>query len=281
MERTCKKAQIKRPSIVLLEDLGSRAYEVIGNLEAVCFEHGREALKLELAFKRALAERETGGIGEINEFLYYDGKKLIGYLGICGYGGESLEICGMTHPAYRCAGVFGKLFSLARDEVNKRGAGSALLLCDRNSDTGQRFIGNTGATFHHSEHEMLLEVGQEKSAAKRTVVLRNAFAVESRESGLETACTKCYLAEAEGVAVGRVRLEILGAEGGIYGLEARPEHRGKGYGRAILLGAVEKLWEGGAKRIRLQVDTANEAALHVYESCGFKIAYTMDYYKLP
>jgi GNAT superfamily N-acetyltransferase len=272
---------IPDPSIVLLETIGSHAHKAIGGLQAICFEHGREALKLELAFKAARAERPAGSIGEINEFLYFSADRLIGYLGICGFGNDSMEISGMTHPAFRCAGVFSKLFSLACDEAKRRGVRSVLLLCDNNSETGQKFIWSTGAAFHHSEHEMLLADGQGKCVAKRAVVLRNAFAAESRGSCPGTACTDCFLAEADGAAIGRVRLEILGAEGGIYGLEVQPEFRGKGYGRALLLGAVEKLREGGAKQIRLQVDSANAAAFHIYESSGFEIVYTMDYYELP
>ena len=68
--------------------------------------------------------------------------------------------------------------------------------------------------------------------------------------------------------------------GGIYGLGVLPEHRGKGFGRAILMMAVEKLKEANAREIKLQVVTENSNALNLYKSCGFVETSIMDYYEI-
>lgn len=49
--------------------------------------------------------------------------------------------------------------------------------------------------------------------------------------------------------------------------------RGGGLGRALIEAAVERARERGCKRIELDVDDANVAALALYESCGFSTAF--------
>ena len=51
--------------------------------------------------------------------------------------------------------------------------------------------------------------------------------------------------------IGKVHLQLTGGTGGIYGLGVLPASRGKGFGRAILLKAIEKLKSANAKEIML------------------------------
>ena len=63
-------------------------------------------------------------------------------------------------------------------------------------------------------------------------------------------------------------------------MEILPDYRGKGYGRELLILAINKLKEFKVKAINLQVETENKNALNLYKSCGFKENYIMDYYRL-
>ena len=89
-----------------------------------------------------------------------------------------------------------------------------------------------------------------------------------------------YLAELDQQVIGKVHLQLTADLGAIYGLGVLPEFRGKGYGRAILLMAIERLQEASAGEIMLQVEAENANALNLYKSCGFKETSTMDYYEL-
>ncbi|WP_052350423.1 GNAT family N-acetyltransferase [Paenibacillus gorillae] len=89
-----------------------------------------------------------------------------------------------------------------------------------------------------------------------------------------------YLAEEDEQVIGKVHLQLSPGIGGIYGLGVLPEYRGKGYGRAILLRAIDKLKEANAGDIMLQVAVENGNALRLYQSCGFVETSTMDYYEL-
>jgi ribosomal protein S18 acetylase RimI-like enzyme len=58
----------------------------------------------------------------------------------------------------------------------------------------------------------------------------------------------------------------------IYNIEIFPDHRGQGYGRALLAAAEERSRAQGAAEIGLNVFGANTVARSLYESAGYEIA---------
>lgn len=305
---------IHSPFIQLKEYLDGEDAARIDDLREQCMRREDVALKLELDYKR---EAGKGGsddaLRKIDEFLYFDGPRLIGYGGICGYGAPGLppEITGMVHPDYRRRGIFTLLYQLTAAECRRRNARSALLLCDRKSEAGQRFVKTVGAVFHHAEVEMFLRrdcpaSGETRQGGIRLRKATNADAPEiARQNALyfdtaareETATGTAaeeeillpedeekrgmtiYLAVKDGRVVGKVHLQRSAAIGAIYGLGILPEYRSRGYGRAVLREAVGKLKEENAPAILLQVDAKNEKALRLYQSCGFEESSVMEYYE--
>jgi ribosomal protein S18 acetylase RimI-like enzyme len=306
--------------IKLNETLAEKDCRQIEALRERCVRAEPVALKLELDYKRsaALAEPMEKVIRNVNEFLYFEGRKLAGYLGICSFGGPGmpLEATGMVDPEERRKGIFTALYRLALAEARRRGTACMLLLCDRSSVSGQRFLRKAGAVCHHSEYEMVLkrEWSFPGDAELRGVTLRKAVNADAREiagqdalyfsdEGLDAkadfnanaegpdAAQKeillpekeekegltVWLAEKDGRPVGKVNLELGSGIGGIYGLGVRPEFRGKGFGRSILLQAVGKLKTANAAEVMLQVATDNTKALNLYTSCGFQETSVMDY----
>jgi len=289
------------PYIKLKEKIGRKDYEDISGLQRLCLEREKTALKLELDYKLNRAMTAGAETGSINEFMYYDGDRLIGYIGICHFGGAAIEVNGMVHPEYRRRGIFRKLFSLVKDEWEKRELREMLLLSDAGSEAGQGFIRSVQAGYDHSEYEMYLRGNVGGSLPEVRVVLRKADNSDSREITRQNAIyfdsepgevavilpeeeEKCgmliYMAETNGRTIGKVHLETGGDVYGIYGLGVLPEYRRSGYGREILNRAVEILRGAGGREIMLQVAATNRNALHLYKSCGFVETSTMDYYKL-
>ncbi|WP_227872178.1 GNAT family N-acetyltransferase [Paenibacillus albus] len=301
------------PWLKLREGMNEEDYDLINGLQERCIREDQTTLKLELDYKLAArSSTERKGIGPINEFMYFDGQELIGYIGICEFGGAGspLEVNGMVHPEYRRQGVFGTLSKLVMDERRSRGSKSMLLLSDRKSEAGQAFIQGTGANYHHSEHEMYLRTDWTgvhdnstedvtfriaTNADAREIQRQNAiyFGDDRVEEGTDEPESRMilpeeeaqrgmtiYLAEADGQVIGKVHIQLSSGIGGIYGLGVLPEHRGKGYGRAVLLRAIDRLKEAGARDIMLQVVVENASALRLYQTCGFVETSTMDYYEL-
>jgi len=291
-------------NIKIEKNLSLDHYKDIGVLQKICAQYDQTSLKLELDFKLNRAGGENDRPDERNEFLYYSDHRLVGYIGICSFGGNGIEVNGMIHPDYRRQGIFTELFSFVKDEWAARAYPDMLLLSDHNSASGLGFIKHTGAVHDHSEYEMYLNSNSKQEAKVKHVVLRKAtnedakeiarqnfiyfeeeFDQEQEENVLlpedeEQYGSLIFLAEAEGKIIGKVHLEKNEKTGGIYGLGVIPEHRRKGYGREILLMAINILLENDSENIMLQVATKNKSALNIYKSCGFEETSIMDYYKM-
>jgi len=300
----------------LKSSLDCKDYEMIHMLEIRCAQNDQITLKLELDYKLSDAQNRTADteITDMNEFMYFNGEELIGYMGICSFGGISqpLEITGMVHPLYRRQGVFTKLMEQVLAECKSRNAKKILALCDNNSISGQAFLKKAGAVYKFSEFEMYLNHKSYETLENQPpfgITFRKAVNADALEinrqnviyfgsdpeeenkdfddSGIllpeeeEKRGMTIYIAEKEDRVIGKINLEVSDSgTGGIYGLGVLPEFRGKGYGRAILIYGVEKLKDANSTEVMLQVAAENERALNLYQSCGFQKTSVMDYYEL-
>jgi ribosomal protein S18 acetylase RimI-like enzyme len=286
------KKKVDNYYIKLKETINENDFNEINDLKNTCAEHDNTQLKLEIEYKLSNSQKITKNVNAINEFMFYDDDKLVGYAGICDFGGDEIEVNGMVHPEYRRRGIFTRLFSLVKDEFNKRNSKAMLLLSDHNSAGGISFIKKITDEYHHSEYDMNLDMDAIHRESFNNLVFRKAvkedvakIANESFEFFYDididgTLLDSTYVLEAGNALIGKVRLEIVEDTGGIYGLEVLPAYRGKGYGRELLIRSINKLKESKVNSINLQVETENINALNLYKSCGFKENYTMDYYIL-
>jgi ribosomal protein S18 acetylase RimI-like enzyme len=61
-------------------------------------------------------------------------------------------------------------------------------------------------------------------------------------------------------------------KGHIYGVYIRSSHRGRGWGRALMIALLERArCQRGLEQIHLAVATSNEAAVGLYRSLGFNV----------
>ena len=281
--------------------------ELIATLEKSCVDYDGTALKLELDYKLACARAEsiaevTSEANDKNEFLAWYGDRLVGYIGICGFGGSTMEVNGMVEPDFRKHGIFSALFENVREEWLKRSMLPMLLLTDRNSIAGQAFVRKTGAIHAHSEYEMILDLSKKEIPVNSEKIrLRKATNDDAEQVAFQNAIyfgesmenvplimpedeakrgLTIYIAEADESIIGKVNLQRTGDLGAVYGLGVLPEFRGRGLGRAILLSAVETFKADGYDKVMLQVEAMNDTALGLYLSCGFEMTSTMDYFEL-
>ncbi len=89
-----------------------------------------------------------------------------------------------------------------------------------------------------------------------------------------------FIAYEKDQIIGKTHIQLSEGLGGIYGLGVLPAYRGKGYGRWLLMKSVQVLLESGADKVMLQVEANNSNALKLYQSSGFSITSTMDYYQI-
>ena len=273
--------------------LSSRELSAIEELERQVVEADGGRLKLEWGTLR----RRSGEA--VEDLLWWDGDRLLGFLGFYGFG-SSLELAGMVAPDARRRGIATALLDAAAPLYRARGMREVLLIVPRSSQAGQRLALRHGGVFDHSEHALVLLSGAPAEGRRDPALsLRPAsprdIQVVSRllEAGfgspaddeladrLDTPHEQTLVIEVDGSPVGTLRVTRDGGDAGIYGFVVDPPLQGRGIGREALRRTCEDLLAGGARRIGLEVAVENDRALGLYTSIGFTPVATEDYYALP
>lgn len=284
--------------LVALSQLSPGQLDSLSRLEAACLAADGGRLKLEWA---SLRRRPPG---QTSDFCYLVDGELVGFVGLYQWRPIALELCGMVHPSWRRRGIGSLLYEAAAAEIRERRPASVLLIVDRHSLSGQAFAHSLGGELSHSEHRMRQSLEPEARSDRRVVRVRRALAADARflveclAAAFNEEVQRADLEDAAGLArildgsfviedptvgeqVGVMRVEREGGVASIYGFAVLPERQGKGYGRAALLNVSHQLRRSGVGVISLEVLSDNDGALHLYESCGFEVIGTEDYFSLP
>lgn len=88
--------------------------------------------------------------------------------------------------------------------------------------------------------------------------------------GLATPGVAFSVLEAAGTPVGHVWVGLAGEGAYVYDVAVAEEHRGRGYGRDLMLLAEGTALAAGHRTLALHVFTANTPALRLYESLGYR-----------
>jgi len=268
----------------------------IRRLEAACNQF--EGLTMKLNWS-TLQDRPTD---EVNDFLYYQNGRLLGYLALYAFNKKEVEISAMTQPDFRRKGIFSQLFEAARQELTQRKIPDCLFICERASEAGKQCLQAMGAVYEVSEYKMRLQAPVEPLPMPTGLQLRPAqlediadlarmdelcFGVPveiSRrwlEHDLGESTHQVTVAILEGIRIGKIMVYKGEPEAYIAGFCMKPEYRHRGYGKAILAQTVEQLVAEHPPEIVLEVACHNAGALSLYERCGFRTVTAYDYYRLP
>lgn len=255
--------------------LDERALAAIGDLEreVVAADGGR--LKLEWGVLSSRTSQDT-------DLLWWEGDRLLGFLGLYAFGPPDLEAAGMVAPGARRRGIATALLAAARARAD--GYARLLLVTPAASAAGTGFAKAQRAALDHSEHFLVLGTTPAGPDRQPDVALRVATDADRQDVRrlLQAAFDRApvqdapphhgdttYVAERGGVVVGTVRLSVHGDVGGVYGFAVGPEHQGRGVGRDVLERCCRLLRAQGCGRVTLEVETANDTALGLYLSTGF------------
>lgn len=148
----------EKHKIRLLNYISPEEYASIHRLMELCCAEDRINLKLELDYKLHVGnlanQNEQEHSCNKREFLYYINGELVSYLGISCFDNETGELCGMTHPDWRDRGLFGRLLSLAANELRHAHYKTLLLLSDHASESGMNYLKSHQYSYAHSEYRM-------------------------------------------------------------------------------------------------------------------------------
>ena len=138
----------------------------------------------------------------------------------------------------------------------------------------------TEAEFGRFEEAAIRDFAQDKIAsgewtAEEALELSRADQERLLPDGLKTANQHLFTGRdaesGEPVAILWLALRMKAGriEGYVYNIEVREEQRGRGYGRATMLAAIEEARELGAETVGLHVFGHNAPARALYQSLGF------------
>ena len=272
----------------LTAGLSPTALDAIADLErrVVAADGGR--LKLEWN-----SLRQRGG-QDVEDVLWWDGERLLGFLGIYTHGAPTIELAGMVDPAARRRGIGTALLDAGLQVCQERDHDAVLLVVPRPSIAGRALAQRRGGVLEHSEHALRLvgdpvEVPADDRVTIRAAtaadqpavreLLRRGFGKDEPEAAAPDPDT--LLVERDGQPVGTVRLTPEAEGAGVYGFVIDPDFQGRGIGRDVLHRLCRMARADGATAVQLDVATDNDRALNLYTSLGFRPVITEDYYALP
>jgi len=280
-----------------MEQLSNLTTETRGEVEAlldICNRH--EALDIPIFLDFLV----TDGDARTALLQRGDDGALIGFAAVPD--DSAPEACLMVHPDYRRRGFGRSLLTAMRAELQRRGLAECLLVTDAASPSAHPFLGALNIPYRFSEFRLQLDPAAIDRSRPRhdalrlrpaaasdsealVTVLAGAFADPDKEvrrgavaAGLQERTRRFYLAELEGEPIGVLRAGEWGGNGDITAFGVLPAHQRRGYGRQILLDAVDLLLAEGWPQIFIEVATDNPGALGLYESCGFRVTNEFGYY---
>ncbi|MGG1662538.1 GNAT family N-acetyltransferase [Brevibacillus sp. NRS-1366] len=239
---------------------------------------------------------------QANDFLYFQDGQLVGFLGMYAIvSPKEVEISGMVHPDYRRKGIFRALYAKAKAECEARQVTQILLVSNRESEAASLFAKAVAATYQFSEYKLdysatgpvhTPEADQRLQLRPATVndfdtlveigvsgfgeTIERTAAVVTRN--LSESSFQSYLALYDSEPVGMITASDEDDMYYISGFCVKKELQGKGLGRKILTRTVEIIKQKEQKGISLEVAVDNQNALSLYQSAGFEVVSSYDYY---
>lgn len=234
----------------------------------------------------------------VEDLLWWDGERLVGFLGLYAFWAPTVELVGMVHPAARRRGIATALLDAALPLCRTRDYDQVLLVVPRTSTAGRTLALRRGAQLEHSEHALVLAGATQEGTSDPLITVRRATAADaSAVSGLLTQAfgrphdltlerstsdsERTLVIELCGEVVGTLRVSLDRDGAGVYGFAVDPAFQGRGVGRDVLRRVCSQLLSDGAQRVGLEVAVDNDRALRLYTSVGFTRVTTEDYYALP
>lgn len=241
---------------------------------------------------------EAGDNGAHNQLLAYQAGVLAGLATL--FGDDPLEASLFVDPALRRQGIGRALLAAVIAEGTRRGQSDMVLVCNQESEAGRGFVAALGAPLRFVEHRLIFDPAQPRSrpAQQRltisqvqagdlqelVTILAQAFddpvdfVTMHVERRFQQANQRFYIGRIGEQAIAGLR--VSREDGGLYiaAFGVLPAYQGQGYGRELLSHTIDLLHAESDEQISIEVESDNDSAFGLYQSCGFRTTQTYGYY---
>lgn len=230
-------------------------------------------------------------------FLGFENGEPVAFLSVFAPSRAEAEVQAVTRPDYRERGCFRALLEAAKAEIIRAGVEKIVFAVETKSASGSAAVKKHPAVrLLRSEYRMTHRGGEMPvfpvtlgfaavdsgniDSYRRLII--GAFPEMKSgdvffDSLLQPGGRTGWLAFENGRCAGGFCLKAEGTDVFLYGLAVDAELRGRGIGAQMTAYALKKGFEL-ADRVILEVDSDNPAALRLYQKCGFKTDFQVDYF---
>lgn len=210
------------------------------------------------------------------------------------------ELSAITLPEQRGMGYFSALLACALQELEHYHIPD-LLFVTRPSAADPELMRHLGACYDFSEYVMMLEKSewQGPDAYQEIRLVRAEWknldalvrisvaafgdsgedARSMAEKSLLSGSREGFAAEYNEKLIGMAYVNYEEEAPCIFGFAIDPEFQGRRLGTHFLNRIIEHVFSKGVSAIKLEVDSKNDHALHVYQRLGFSVVSGYDYYR--
>lgn len=214
-----------------------------------------------------------------NAFHYYmeNGQILsfIGLMPVKSASGNTVELTGFTCKTHRHMGLFSSLLKNALTELSDAGINHII----SSHNFSYSFI---NSAFSHSEYLMTLNLSDcdskpnslvEDNTNNNIEILEYVYDYDLYEEWI-------YVLLVEGIACGMLKFTVDNNTACLNHVFIRKSFRSKGYGKRLLIGALNMFSTENPYNILLHVSSTNTVAVKLYKSLNFEITESLDYFEL-
>lgn len=204
-------------------------------------------------------------------------------VGYC-FDGETLEA---TIVAPNVGPFFEELVQELEKQAALWGMKEVFLVMDDKQSVGLNYFNRQGIVPAFSEQYLVFQRETYSQALAKLTLLRPQVAdLDSLARLLEGTplpedLQRTLIYKENNQLLATLRLDHFENEWGIYGFVVTKTQRGRGLGRQVLQSALRMILENSASAtIFLEVETENQAALHLYQTEGFQVRNQYNYYQI-
>jgi ribosomal protein S18 acetylase RimI-like enzyme len=219
------------------------------------------------------------------------GGRVAGALALCPYSDEQVTLWGPTVAHGAPTAVAGMLLDAARQALQLSRYSSMRALVDTRNRRSRALLQAHGFNAWKDDilYERRIDASQASASSRtRVALVRDHSAVATlfiqsfpdsdhclpNLSRREQEGFRHYLLEDAGQVVAAAAVQDAGRRAWLKLIATRPDCRRKGFSRVLLDGLLVEEAKRGSRTIALEVLADNPAAIHLYESSGFKRRWT-------